>query len=124
MTQKRFSTQYDPHPVKGEINTKPSLTIPNEAMSIREILVRYSRGLPIDTKVPMYEEEQLLPNVKHMDLADLQTLRENVAEEIQQKKTHLDKITKEAQHKKQLEALELKKQERQQIIKEMKEMPA
>lgn len=41
----------------GERNTLPSKTVPDQTMSIREILVRYSRGLPIDTTVPMYTGE-------------------------------------------------------------------
>lgn len=89
MNNNRWNTQYDKHLVKGEINNLPSLTIPNEAMSIREIMVRYTRGLPVDQKVPLYEEEQFLPDVRHMDLADVQTLKEQVAEDIENKKRKL-----------------------------------
>ena len=34
-------------PDAGQINDLPSLTVPDETMSIRELVQRYSRGLPI-----------------------------------------------------------------------------
>ncbi|QXP44275.1 MAG: hypothetical protein [Arizlama microvirus] len=96
-----WNTIYNPHNVPGEQYTKPSLVVPNEAMSIREILVRYSRGLPIDSKVPMYDEENFLPDVKYMDLADLQTMRENIAQEIEEKKQIISKQKEEENERKQ-----------------------
>lgn len=96
-----WNTQFNKHITREETYTLPSLVVPNEAMSIREILVRYSRGLPIDQKVPMYDEEQFLPDVKHMDLADLQTMRENIAAEIEEKKQQLKNQQDELNEKKQ-----------------------
>lgn len=96
-----WNTIYNRHNTIEEVNNLPSLVVPNEAMSIREILVRYSRGLPIDSKVPMYDEENLLPDVKHMDLADLQTMRENIALEIEDKKQKLKNQQDQLNEKKQ-----------------------
>lgn len=119
----RFNTQYDKHPVKGEVNGKPSLVRPNEAMSIREIMVRYTRGLPIDQKVPLYEEDQFLPDVKHMDLADLQVLRENVAQEIQDKKSLLEEQQKLTTKLKADQAKKLQDEQDARILEKLKNTP-
>jgi len=44
-------------PSDGEKNFGPSQTVPDQTMSIKEILDRYARGLPMDGKVPIYEGE-------------------------------------------------------------------
>lgn len=67
----------------GEVNTQPSMTQPDQAMSIREILERFSRGLPIEgQKVPIYDEENDLPDIKTLDLAERQELKENYQAEL------------------------------------------
>jgi len=67
------SLNYDPANWPGEKNTMPSLTIPDQAMSIQEILRRFAQGLPLGgQKVPLYDED--LPfdaqQFQKMDLAD------------------------------------------------------
>lgn len=44
-------------PSDAEKNFGPSQTVPDQTMSIKEILDRYARGLPMDGKVPIYEGE-------------------------------------------------------------------
>lgn len=75
------SLTYDHAKVKGEVFTKPSLTIPDQTMSLREILDRYSRGLPVDGMAgePIYHgEEDEMPDFRRMDLAEIQEYRENI----------------------------------------------
>jgi len=63
---------------KGENIKRPSMTIPDQTMSIREILDRYARGLPIEAgKVPIYDGEEYTPDPQYMDLADRQEYMEN-----------------------------------------------
>lgn len=47
MTSIRTSQNYVPPP--GESNFPPSETQPNDAMSVRKILEKFSRGLPVGT---------------------------------------------------------------------------
>jgi hypothetical protein len=80
-----------------EVNRKPSMTIPDQTMSIRTILDRHSRGLPIDgIKTPIYEgEENDLPDWRRLDLAERQELAhlyKNEIETIKQKYNKVDKI--------------------------------
>jgi hypothetical protein len=67
-----------------ETNTQPSLTIPDQTMTIRTILERHSRGLPIDgIKVPIWDgEDNDLPDWRRLDLAERQELSHLYKQEI------------------------------------------
>lgn len=71
-------------PSHGEVNTQPSLTVPDQSMSIQEILNRYARGLPLDgQRVPVYHgEDNIFPDPKYMDLVDRAEFAEAAQEEI------------------------------------------
>lgn len=62
----------------GEKNTLPSETIPNEALSVREMLVRFQNGTLIGFKPQQYYEDyedvpiQMRPN---FDLTDIDDVR-------------------------------------------------
>ena len=79
-----------------EFNTQPSLTIPDQTMSIRTILERHSRGLPIDgIKTPIYEgEENDLPDWRKLDLAERQELVHLYKNEIIDIKQRYNKVDK------------------------------
>lgn len=80
---------YNHNLVLGECNKKPSMTIPDQTMSIREILVRYAKGLPIEAgKVPIYEGEEYTPDPRYMDLADRQEYMEYAMEQIKNVETN------------------------------------
>lgn len=70
----RFKTPYNSSefPPVLEKNTMPSKTIPDQVMSLKEILQRFASGLPVDGgKVPMYYGEEFeMPNIDKMDLAE------------------------------------------------------
>lgn len=71
-------------PKNYEVSGGVSMTIPEQTMSIREIMKRFAAGLPIDgEKVPIYEgEESDLPDLKYMDLAERQEFVENAQIEL------------------------------------------
>lgn len=51
--------------------TKSSATVPNQSMSVKTILERYRKGLPImGTKSPLNYFDQEIENFKDMDLPD------------------------------------------------------
>ena len=60
----------------AEKNTEPSMTIPDQSMSVRELLQRYAHGLPLaGGKEPIYEGEDgdgIDP--RRLDLAERQEL--------------------------------------------------
>lgn len=79
----RHQYNYDPGKAKRERFTKPSLTIPDETLSIREILDRFARGIPMENvaKIPVYDgDEMRLPDVRTLDFAEIQTYAEEIVD--------------------------------------------
>jgi hypothetical protein len=60
----------------GEINNLPSQTIPDQTLSVRELLVRYAKGLPLDgMRQPIWEgEDGDAIDPRRLDLAERQEL--------------------------------------------------
>lgn len=55
-----------------------SMTVPDQTMSMREIISRYARGLPINASMRQdayYDEFGEFPDTSNMDLAEVQALR-------------------------------------------------
>lgn len=87
MTQ--FKTQYNQRDVYdgNKFEKKsflPHMTIPSQSMTIREIMERQARGLSItDGKVPIYDgEEYDLPDLKTMDLSEIEDYKNSVQTEL------------------------------------------
>jgi len=76
----------------GENNFSPSMTIPDQTLSIKEILERYARGLPMEGKVPIYEGEDgdgIDP--RRLDLSERAELQKLYTEELNEIKKSLEK---------------------------------
>lgn len=67
-------------PEKGEYNDGIHMTVPNEAMSISEMLERHVRGLPINTRVNMEYEYEGDENVDFEDLNPLSGFKKDPVE--------------------------------------------
>ncbi|QCQ85014.1 hypothetical protein [Blackfly microvirus SF02] len=101
------SLNYQHSNQQGEINLLPSLTVPDETMTIQEILARHSHGLPTvgATRVPLYDENidendpEFIPDPKHMDLADRAEYSKMVVDELKQTKSNLDAASKQRKQK-------------------------
>ena len=77
----RFRNNYNTHlfDSPGEINPLPSLTIPDQSLTIREIMARNSQGLGFrDPQVPLYDDSDdfndYLPNIQTLDLQERKEL--------------------------------------------------
>lgn len=92
-------------------------TVPNDAMSIREILDRHARGLPLGgSRVPIYEPDSDLPDPRTLDLAERQELSIRYTEELAEIKEREKKL-KIAKGDAEAAAKELK---RKQLLDELK----
>lgn len=68
-------------PYEGEINNEPSMTVPDQTMSIRTILERHSRGLPIGGSMDVYyDEDDTMPDYRTLDLTEIVDLKQEVKE--------------------------------------------
>lgn len=75
----------------NEVNDLPSMTVPNDSMSVMEIIDRFSRGLPVTgRRVPVYNGDVDLPNTAKMDLADLEQLRRENSENLERLRGELN----------------------------------
>lgn len=106
---KKVRTWFNHEPTKGEVNNQPSLTVPDQTMSMREIMLRYASGLPIsgNNAEPQYDDLDspyaglnlnTLDLSERYDLADeVQREYEELQEEIKTKRitTQKDQIRKE-----------------------------
>lgn len=80
------SLNADTYSKRYEMNNLPSMTVPDQSLTIREIMRRFASGLPIDgEKVPMYDEENEendLPDLSRMDLAEREEYIESAKTEL------------------------------------------
>lgn len=116
---KRFATQYNDLRIKDpERNTKPSMTVPDMTMSIKEILQRFAKGIPISgEKVPIYDgDEDFFPDVNNMDLADRQAFIEDSINDIKETRAKFERKKQENQEQQRIaqqDAIKKKKKERE-----------
>jgi len=95
-----FQTHHTGRPVKTlrfeKPNTKPSQTIPDQSLTVSQIMTRYAQGRPLggqlQTSYDQKENEEIdfddyLPDLSKMDLADKHELLEKAKE-------HLDEVKK------------------------------
>jgi hypothetical protein len=95
---KKVKNMLNTTPSDGVINNEPSQTIPDQSMTLKELLIRYAKGLPLaDAKTPIWEgEEGFDIDPERLDLAEVEELAEKAREEL----AAINQRVKEAVHKK------------------------
>lgn len=83
MHKVKNSLNYEYKDQLGEVNTLPSMTIPDQTMSIRTIVDRYARGLPVTSFTPIYEGEEYIPDPKTLDLVERHEMAEQIRQEVE-----------------------------------------
>jgi hypothetical protein len=94
-------------PTDAEKFFQVSKTQPDQSMTVRELLERNKRGLPLSGQQhPVYHgDEEIMPDLKKMDLSEIAALRDAVQEEINEHRKTL------AEQNKTIEAAEQRRQE-------------
>jgi len=81
------------HTRRYEVNNEPSETIPDQSMSIRTLLDRYSRGLPISgERTPIWQQGDDfndMPDPRTLDLAERQEYADLYQQELKSLKKTL-----------------------------------
>ena len=80
-----------------EINKQKSLTVPDQAMSIKEILNRFARGLDVEGFRPIYDDENVslddyIPDPRNMDLAEREEYKEFAMQELDSLRNQINSI--------------------------------
>lgn len=102
----KFVTQWNQaHKTQAENNLEPSMTVPDQSMTISEILDRHRRGLTIEHgKVPMYEgTDDYMPDLTGLDLAERHEEIKKLAEEAKAIKQRQDDSKRKKQETQQRE---------------------
>lgn len=83
----KFQTQadYDRFGV-AEANSGKSQTVPDQVMSIKELLKRHQSGLIVHQYQPIYDEDGYMPDPRSMDLTDVDDLKRKNNEIIRETK--------------------------------------
>lgn len=116
-------SRYDYTKQAGEANYQPSRTIPDQAMSINEILDRYRRGLSFTNgKIPIYDSEQgdtllVPPDWDKMDLSEQHDYKIDMARKLaefrKRQRQELDKKVQEDRKQQFFKEFEAMKQEQE-----------
>ena len=80
---KRVVTTMTYKPSKGEINLQDSETIPNDTLSIRQLLINHSRGLGnLPNRSGVYTEDEVAPVYSDPleRLRDIDNLKQRIAD--------------------------------------------
>lgn len=80
----RIRTQYNPPIYKGQHNSQPSLTVPDQSLTVVQILKQHTKGITFPNgKMELWEgDEELMPDLVGLDLSEIQDLREMAAQRI------------------------------------------
>lgn len=93
----------DVQPHQGRLVVGVSQTIPDEAMTMRTILERHAKGLPIaGEKEAIYDEDETSRgiNPRNLDLVDLQEIAEQNKSDVNRLSSIIDEAKSKAKQKK------------------------
>lgn len=90
-----------------------SKTIPDQSMSVREIMLKHSRGIDVHTKVPQYHTEEELDTLAGIDVRRLDIVE--VHDELDKLGNKLEEKAKEIEEWKKKKSAEEEEQKIQQL---------
>jgi hypothetical protein len=106
MKKNKFNRNYTKIPIKAEDSGTDTLTVPNQSMSIRDILFRNTQGMAYDNyKTPYYEEQATFSSIPLNVIQDM---------EPSEKMNYLQEVTEKANTLK----LKIKAEEEAKILKQ------
>lgn len=111
----RIKTPLNAHlyPKTGEQNNMPSETVPNQSMTVLQMIQRHRQGLPIDeSKGALYQGDELMPDISNMDLIDRHAYIDSVADALVEVKNKIAANAKSEEQKAFVKAVEEEIQKR------------
>lgn len=114
----KFKNHYNSVPEDGEVNDQVSETIPDQSLSVQEILERFAKGLNLQGRTPIWmnedDDDLSFDDWDKLDIAEREAIIERNKEEF----LELGKKLKDDKRKKALEAQRKKEEEIEARIKE------
>lgn len=103
----KFKTTQNAKPSIGEKNSGKIVTVPDQTFTTRQLLQRQTQGIhTMNTKYPVYNPDYYGPDIKAMDLIDVQEAKILLQSKIDNSKIKLDEIKAEKQRRKTIIPLE------------------
>jgi hypothetical protein len=90
--KKNIRTIFTKYKREYEVINGKSLTIPDQTMSIEQIMKRYAAGMSLGgtNKVPIYNGEEDVPDFKRMDLAEIEEYKRGLKQYIQERQINIE----------------------------------
>lgn len=108
----KFRTHYNFVPSKGESNDGISIVEPNKTLSIKDLLHKHTLGgLSALYQNGQFTEDMEFPDIRRMDLVDIDEYREHLNSEIEELKIRENELK---EHKEKQEAAKRARQDSQQ----------
>lgn len=107
--EKKVYSWRNPRPAKANPEFGASITVPDQTMSMRTILDRYRRGMPLEIrqKEPLFYNGEF-PDLSKMDISEIHQLKKEAAAEVQ-------RMQKELQDKEEYKRMQKQKELEQQL---------
>lgn len=114
--EKKIYSWRNPRPAKPHPEMGPSITVPDQTMSMRTILDRYRRGMPLEIrqKEPLFYNGEF-PDLSKMDISEIHQLKKEAAAEVA-------RMQKELQDKEEYKRMQKQKELEQQLEELKKQM--
>lgn len=77
-----FRTPFNYQPEQIIASDLPSLTEPDQTLTLREMLTRYAQGKPLSKNRLAYHGDEIMPDIRTLDLEEIVSLRIDVDERI------------------------------------------
>lgn len=90
----KFQTHFRRNERDHEVNTMPSLTIPDQSLTVTQLIARHTRGQSLMGKLPVFESEddvQLPPDWERMDISEKHEWIDEQAETVKDLQDSLNK---------------------------------
>lgn len=88
-----IKTYFNNVPTKGKKFTMPSMTVPEQSLTIRQILDRYARGIPLESKQPIWDDnadiDDFMPDPRTLDLAEREEFAQSAKAELEEVKKRI-----------------------------------
>lgn len=103
MAKTKFRTNYNNvgEPIRKKENNMPSMTVPDQSMTVREIQIRFASGIPLSgEKIPIYTGEEDFWNgidPKSLDIVELNEIMKSRIEEVKANKLRVETEVAERQ---------------------------
>lgn len=107
MTKNVFRTPYNRANKKRQTEDYTgavSQTVPDQSLSLRELVARHQRGIPMEGKAPIYDEEDFGPDPRTMDLTEIQEELDAIDE---REKERQEKVREDMKNKKAIKDKEM-----------------